>query len=195
MLPKEQRITTKSQMKDWISCELARYGKRKNAYLPVTEYAILRKHVILLRKTEYHINCRHRLLAMYYRMRLGYLQNKYALHIPPNVCGRGLHIMHLGPVLINNSAVVGEDCSLHMNTGLVAGGTNHGAPTLGKGVVVGIGAIVLGDVYIADYVAIGANAVVNKSVAEKNVAVAGVPAKKISDNGRKNWNKKEGDQE
>ena len=101
--------------------------------------------------------------------------------------------MHLGPILINRNAVVGEDCSLHMNTGLVAGGTNHGVPTLEKGVVVGIGAIVLGDVHIADDVAIGANAVVNKDVAEENIAVAGVPAKKISNNGRKEWNKKEGD--
>lgn len=195
MLPKEQRIASKAQMKEWISYELSRYGKRRNAHLPITEYAILRKHLILLRKTEYHINCRHRLMGLYYRMRLGYLQNKYALHIPPNVCAKGLHIMHVGPILLNKNAVVGEDCSLHINTGLVAGGTNHGTPVLEKGVVVGIGAVVLGDVHIAEYVAIGANAVVNKDVTEANIAVAGVPAKKISNNGRKTWNRTEGEQQ
>ncbi|MBQ7329957.1 MAG: hypothetical protein IJX01_08660 [Oscillospiraceae bacterium] len=191
MLPKEERITSKAQMKEWISYELSCYGKRRNTCLPVTEYAILRKHLILLRKTEYHSNCRHRLLGLYYKLRLGYLQNKHALHIPPNVCAKGLHIMHLGPVLVSNDAVIGEDCTLHVNTGVVAGGTNHGVPTLGKGVVVGFGAVVLGNIHVADYVAIGANAVVNKDVTEANIAVAGVPAKKISNNGRKAWNQKE----
>lgn len=56
--------------------------------------------------------------------------------------------------------------------------------------MVGVGAIILGDVTIADGVAIGANAVVNKSVTEENIAVAGVSAKKISNNGRAEWNKK-----
>lgn len=193
MLPKEQRITTKAQMKDWIAYELSRYMRSKKVLLPVTEHAILRKHVVLLRKTEYHINCGHKFRGLLYKARLGYLQNRHALHIPLNVCAKGLHIIHLGPILINSRAVVGEDCTLHINTGLVAGGTNHGVPTLGKGVVVGIGAVVLGDVRIADYVAIGANAVVNKDVTEENIGVAGVPAKKISDNGRKSWNKKEGE--
>ena len=73
MLPKEQRISSKAQMKDWIAYELGHYGKRKNTYLPVTEYAILRKHIILLRKTEYHVNSGHKLLSIYYRLRLGYL--------------------------------------------------------------------------------------------------------------------------
>ena len=84
---------------------------------------------------------------------------------------------------------VGQDCRLHMNTALVAGGTTKGVPTLGNNVVVGYGAVVLGDVRIADYVAIGANAVVNKDCLEENVTIAGVPAKVISHNGSGNWGK------
>ena len=38
--------------------------------------------------------------------------------------------------------------------------------------------------------AVGANAVVNKNVADENIAVAGVPAHKVSDGGGLNWNKK-----
>lgn len=76
-----------------------------------------------------------------------------------------------------------------MNTSIVAGGTNDDIPTLGNGVIVGVGAVVLGNVVIADNVAIGANAVVNKSVFETNVTVAGVPAKIISHNSSMNWNK------
>lgn len=36
----------------------------------------------------------------------------------------------------------------------------------------------LGDVRLADNIAVGANAVVNKSFDEENIAIAGVPAKK-----------------
>lgn len=99
--------------------------------------------------------------------------------------------MHLGPILINYKAIVGEDCCLHFNTALVAGGTSDDASVLGKGVVVGAGAVVLGGVRVADYTAIDANAVVNKDVLEENVAVAGVPARKISNNGSKTWNQQE----
>lgn len=95
--------------------------------------------------------------------------------------------MHLGPILINANVQIGEDCSLHINTAFVAGGTNSGVPTLGNNIVVGVGATILGNTHIADGVAIGANAVVNRDVLEPDIAVAGVPAKKISNNGNKNW--------
>ena len=189
MLPVEQRISSKKQLKEWTSCELSKYGRSRNSFLLISERAILRKHVILLRKTEYHVNSGHKIRGFLYRMRLGYFQNKYSLHIPLNVCAKGLYIVHVGPIIINSMATVGEDCVLHINTGIVAGGSNDGVPTIGKGVVLGIGSIVLGDVHVSDYVAIGANAVVNKDVLESDVAVAGVPAKKISNNGRKTWNK------
>ena len=38
-----------------------------------------------------------------------------------------------------------------------------------------------GNISIANGTAIGANAVVNKSFSEENIAIAGVPAKKIAD--------------
>ena len=98
--------------------------------------------------------------------------------------------MHVGPILINNRAAVGSNCTFHINTGLVAGGTTHAAPKLSDDVVVGFGAVVLGDVCVAKGVAIGANAVVNKSVEEENITVAGVPAKKISNNGSNSWGKR-----
>lgn len=190
MLPKEQQIRSRQQLKQWLELELKPLPKSWSPVL-ITEIDILRRHQILLRKTEYHVNCRHKLAALVYRVRLRRLQNRYALHIPLNVCGKGLRIMHTGPILMNSKAVVGENCAFHINTALVAGGTGDEAPVLGNGVVVGIGAVVLGGVKIADNVAIGANAVVNKDVTEENVAVAGVPAKKVSNNGRAAWNKKD----
>lgn len=93
--------------------------------------------------------------------------------------------MHLGPILTNGNVKIGKDCALHINTSFVAQGASSGAPQLGDGV----GSVVLG-VYVANNVAIGANALVNKNVEEENIAIAGVPARKVSNNGRLGWNKK-----
>lgn len=49
------------------------------------------------------------------------------------------------------------------------------------------GATILGNVWIANGITIGANALVNKNFDEEKIAIAGVPAKKISDNGRWQW--------
>ena len=191
MLPKQERIFSKKQMKEWLNYELSRYNyKWWKALLVYGEGYIIGKYHILLRRYEYYLNTNKKIREKFYLLRLLRFQNKYSLHIPANCCSKGLRIMHLGPILINKNSVVGENCSFHINTALVAGGTNDYAPTLGKGIVVGVGAVILGGVHIADYTAIGANAVVNKDVTEKNIAVAGVPAKKISDNGALEWNKK-----
>ena len=95
--------------------------------------------------------------------------------------------MHVGPVLLNTNTVLGKDCGIPMNVGIVGGGNNGYAPVLGDNIVVGYGAVVLGNTHVANGVAIGANAVVNKDVIEENIAVAGVPARKISNNGRNTW--------
>lgn len=128
-------------------------------------------------------------MAMLYRYKLLRLQNRYGIHIPLNTCGKGLKLMHVGPVLINPKAKLGENCSIHINTAIAAGGVDNNAPIIGDGCVIGVGAVVLGEIKIANNVAIGSNAVVNKDVIKEDIAVAGVPAKKISDNGRTKWNK------
>ena len=158
-------------------------------FFPVGESDVLWKHQRLLRKTEWYVNSGKKLRGLLSKIRLKRFQNKYGMHIPLNCCKAGLKIMHVGPILINANATVGKNCSIHINTGLVAGGTTDDAPILEDGVVVGIGAVILGGVHIAKNVAIGANAVVNKSIDEEDIAVAGVPAKKISNNGRSQWNK------
>ncbi len=183
-------IKSKADLKDWLRYELNRYGGgNRFRFVLLSERDIIKRHQVLLRKTEYHINTHHKIRAALYKIKLNCIQNKYGLHIPPNTCMRGLRIMHLGSILINANSEVGEDCAFHINTALVAGGIVGAAPKLGKHVILGIGAIVLGGVSVADNVAIGANAVVNKDVLESNIAVAGVPAKKISNNGSLEWNK------
>ena len=145
-----------------------------------------------LRKTEYYYNTNKKIRFNISKAILNHKSNKYGLHVGLNVFGRGLHIMHLGSILTNGRVRVGEDCAVHINTALVAQGVSNEVPKLGNHIVIGTGATILGDIWIADGIAIGANALVNKSFYEENIAVAGVPAKKISNNGALSWNKKKG---
>lgn len=50
---------------------------------------------------------------------------------------------------------------------------------LGKNVDIGIGARILGDIYIADDITVGANSVVTESFYEPGVIIAEIPAKII----------------
>ena len=183
-----KRIKTKEDLRDWLDFELKRYPNygRYRIYniLMMSENAVLRRHQILLRKTEYHINSGHRFLTRIYRMRLELFQMKWRIHIPPNVFGRGLRVMHVGEMHINGRARAGENCTVHAHTSLAAAGFSDGVPTIGSGVVLFMGAIVAGNVHIADNVVIGANSVVTRSVEEENVTVAGNPAKIVSHKGR-----------
>ena len=191
MLPEEKRIKTKQQLQEYIACESSRYHSNfLFRLLELTEGNILCKYQHLLRKTEFHHNTHHRLRSLFYKYRLVRMSNRYSLHVPINVCEKGLHFLHVGPILISCNAQVGQKCSFHINTALVNQGRNAQAPTLGNGIVMGVGSICVGGIHVADNVAIGANAVVTKDITEPNIAVGGVPAKKISNNGRLEWNKK-----
>jgi len=52
-------------------------------------------------------------------------------------------------------------------------------PTLSDGVFIGVGAKIIGDVFLAKKIKVGANAVVTKSFSEEGVTVVGIPAKVI----------------
>ena len=94
--------------------------------------------------------------------------------------GRRFFIDHGMGVVIGETAIIGDDCTLYH--GVTLGGTSWQKgkrhPTLGDGVVVGAGAKVLGPIEIGDAARIGSNAVVVKSVPAGATAV-GVPARLI----------------
>ena len=90
--------------------------------------------------------------------------------------GRRFFIDHGMGVVIGETAVIGDDCTLYH--GVTLGGTSWQKgkrhPTLGRDVVVGAGAKVLGPIEVGDGVRIGSNAVVVKSV-PAGMTVVGVP--------------------
>jgi serine O-acetyltransferase len=99
---------------------------------------------------------------------------------PGATIGRRVFIDHGMGVVIGETAVIGDDCTLYH--GVTLGGTswNKGKrhPTLERGVVIGAGAKVLGPITIGADAKIGSNAVVVKDVPEGATAV-GIPARLV----------------
>lgn len=190
MLIEEERIKSKKQLKDWIRYETVLRGGTclLKEFFEIGERAIINKLLKRLRKTEYYFNTGKKLRYFISKLRLSKIMNKYSMHVAMNCCARGLSFVHVGPILMNGNCVVGRDCVFHINTALVASGPYDEAPVLGDGVVLGIGAVVVGGIKVANNVAVGANSVVCKSIDEENVAVAGAPAKIVSKNGALTWN-------
>ncbi|MDT8387016.1 MAG: serine O-acetyltransferase [Thiogranum sp.] len=97
---------------------------------------------------------------------------------PGATIGRRFFIDHGMGVVIGETAEIGDDCTLYH--GVTLGGTSWDKgkrhPTLGRNVVIGAGAKVLGPVIIGDDVRIGSNAVVLKDV-HAGATVVGVPGR------------------
>lgn len=142
---------------------------------------------ILLRRCEYINNCKKgkiwNIYLCFMKLKLNKLGMKLGFSIPLNVFGPGLSIAHYGLLTINSNSKIGENCRIH--EGVTIGATNgiDKAPQIGNNVFIGSGAKIIGNIKIANGVAIGANSVVTKSFNEEGITIAGVPARKISNNG------------
>lgn len=174
-------IRSKADYLYYLECDrIALKQKRKTPKLYGDE---IWKYQRLLRKTEYYTNCRKRDPLRYiWKWRLRTLNVKYGFFIPLNVIGPGLSIAHIGPILINSRSKIGANCRIQ--TGVTLGATNGSAeaPQLGDNIFLGDGCKLIGAITVADDVAIGANAVVVKSIEEPGTTWGGIPAKKISNN-------------
>jgi serine O-acetyltransferase len=142
----------------------------------------------LLRNVEYIKNCNNGLLGkIRYAFALKKLHTtgrRLGFYIFPNNFGPGLSISHPGMIIVNTCARIGANCRIHPGTVITTqAGPISKTPRLGDNIYIGPGVKIFGDIEIADNIAIGANSVVNKSFTEPGITIAGVPAKKISNNG------------
>ena len=144
------------------------------------------KFEILLRKTEYYVNCRKdlfgKIYSMYLQLRYYKKRLKYNTYIPLNVFDAGLSIAHFGSIVVNGNAKVGKNCRIQESTTIGSTNGSNSAPILGDNVFIGSGARIIGEINVANDIAIGANAVVNKNFLTPGITIGGVPAKKISNN-------------
>ena len=143
---------------------------------------------IALRKCEYYQNCKKggigKLVGIIWRIKKHRLAIRCGYSIPNNVVGPGLCLAHIGTVVISPYARLGKNCRIHVGVNIGADARNQElAPQIGDNVYIAPGAKLFGGIFIADGVAIGANAVVTKSFYEQGVSIAGVPARIINRKG------------
>jgi serine O-acetyltransferase len=118
-----------------------------------------------------------------------YLQSQssriFAVDINPAArIGAGIMIDHGTGVVIGETAVVGDNCSILQNVTLGGNGKETGDrhPKIGDNVLLAAGAKVLGNIRIGHCSKVAAGSVVLKDV-PNNKTVAGVPAKIVGDSG------------
>ncbi|MGZ4957676.1 MAG: serine O-acetyltransferase [Methylomonas sp.] len=162
------------RLKEDIACVFARDPAAQSFFEVITTYPGI--HAVLIHR------CSHWLWIHNYRWPARYLSflgrwlTGIEIH-PGAQIGRRFFIDHGMGVVIGETAIIGDDCTLYH--GVTLGGTswNKGKrhPTLGNGVVIGAGAKVLGPIEIGEGARIGSNSVVVKTV-PAGVTVVGIPA-------------------
>lgn len=99
---------------------------------------------------------------------------------PGATIGKGLFIDHGSGVVIGETTIIGDNCTIYQGATLGGTGKDTGKrhPTLGNNVMVGSGAKVLGPFQVGDNVKIAANAVVLDAIPANSTAV-GIPARVV----------------
>ncbi|WP_353571228.1 serine O-acetyltransferase [Candidatus Albibeggiatoa sp. nov. BB20] len=179
----EHELNLWAQCKEDVLCVFDRDPAARNWFEVLTTYPGV--HAILIHRLGHflwHRGWRYpsRLLSWFSR-----LVTNIDIH-PGAEIGRRFFIDHGIGVVIGETAIIGDDCTLYH--GVTLGGTswNKGRrhPTLGNGVLIGAGAKVLGAITLGENVQVGANSVVIKDV-PPNSSVVGIPGKVVKRSSRK----------
>ncbi|HEX4182107.1 MAG TPA: serine O-acetyltransferase [Caulobacteraceae bacterium] len=100
---------------------------------------------------------------------------------PAAVIGSGVFLDHGSGIVIGETATVDDDVSIMQGVTLGGVSTDPGDrhPKIGKGVLLSVGAKVLGNIKVGDYAKVAAGAVVLKEV-PPGCTAAGVPARLVN---------------
>ena len=160
-------------------------GAGRAAYMKKVRDAefYIRRYLRFLRLFEFNLDKKGSLLSkcmtLIYERKKNRLGNRLGFSIHPNCFEEGLTIYHHGCIIVNSEARIGKNCRLHGNNCIGNNGVSNACPRLGDNIDVGFGAVIIGDITLADNIKIGANAVVNKSFSEPGITLAGVPARRV----------------
>lgn len=154
-------------MNEYVKSDLFRYYEKSD---PVTFLkALLRNRAF---RFQYALRmCQSPGLTKYWGYILWILnRTKRSIQIPRNTkIGYGLYIGHDGPVIVNSSAVIGNNVNLSQ---FVTIGSNYKkAATIGDNVYIGPNVCIVENVEIGNNVTIGAGSVVTKSIPDNATAV------------------------
>lgn len=145
---------------------------------------------VILLYPGFHALVSHRIAHFLYKKRLMFLArvlSQITRHVtgieihPGATIGKRLFIDHGMGIVIGETAIVGNDCTIYH--GVTLGGTGKDLvkrhPIIGDGVLIGAGAKVLGPIHIENNVKIGAGAVVVKECNVEGATIVGTKGKVI----------------
>jgi serine O-acetyltransferase len=165
------------RLREDIGCVFERDPAARTAFEVLTTYPGL--HAVLYHRLAHRLWRANLKWVARFVSNVARLLTGIEIH-PGAEIGRRFFIDHGMGVVIGETAVIGDDCTLYH--GVTLGGTSWEKgkrhPTLGRDVVVGAGAKVLGPIEIGDGARIGSNAVVVKSV-KAGATVVGVPGRLV----------------
>jgi serine O-acetyltransferase len=170
-------------LKEDIACVFERDPAAQSVFEIITTYPGV--HAVLVHRVSHACwNAGFKWLARFIA-HIGRWLTGIEIH-PGAVIGRRFFIDHGMGVVIGETAIIGDDCTLYH--GVTLGGTtwNKGKrhPTLHNGVVIGAGAKVLGPIEIGAGARVGSNSVVLKAV-PAGATVVGIPAHIVDSQAKK----------
>lgn len=99
---------------------------------------------------------------------------KYQIELHPSTkIGTGLLFPHNGPIVINASAIIGENCMIHPCV-LIGGDRKNGSPVIGNNCFIGHGSKLIGKIEIGSNTFISPGAVITKNIPENCIVGAGL---------------------
>lgn len=145
------------------------------------EEVMIMRYQISLRIYEYVVNKFNKGVVYFIAKHLFYKRRiKTGIYISPGCFGPGLNIVHLGYIWVDNSAIIGKNCTVLPR--VLLGKKYPGIKTpniiIGDNCYIGTNTTILGPVKIGNNVTIGAGSVVVNDIPD-NCVVVGSPAKVI----------------
>lgn len=168
----------KETIKEIIHSDLYRYGgipsEKELSYMDRKElYGY--QYTKTMRYCKYHKECNHKLRFIFYRLKLKHYSTKFGFQIPYSTnIGRGLYLGHLGSIIVNYKAQLGDNVNLSQGVtiGIVNRGAKAGVPVIGNNVWIGANAVVVGGINIGNDVMIAPNSFVNFDVPDHSIVVS-----------------------
>lgn len=158
---------------DLVKTDYKRYKEGNVSILKILLFSLVDynfRYCFLLRFSRYK-----GFLFPYFRWRLGRLGRQLGISFSRNVrLGYSFKIVHAIGIVVNATAVIGSNCTMHQFTTI--GSDKDNAAVIGNDVYIGPNVCLVENVHIGNSTKIGAGAVVVNNI-PSGVTAVGVPAK------------------
>lgn len=177
----------KKELKEYINSDLFRYTTKISKKLFIKNLILNRgfKYMYIYRKCRFYNINKNKIKFYFYRIILEIYKRKFSYEISHNTeIGYGFYIGHLGPIIINPHAKIGNN--VNISGGVVIGqqnrGKNKGYPIIGDMVFIGANSIIVGSIKIGNNVLIAPGSYVNFDVPDNSIVVGNPGKIKKDDN-------------